>query len=84
MRCIHAAASSSAQDEFGKGTLTADGAGLLCAAVAELAGRPQPPRALVATHFQELLDPALLAPSPQARCDHAASVRSCGELPILR
>lgn len=53
-------------DEFGKGTLAADGVGLLCAALGELAGRrPAPPRALVSTHFTEALDPELLPRNPQ-------------------
>ena len=52
-------------DEFGKGTLSADGSALLCATAAELAGRPVPPRTLVCTHFMEALDPTLLPHTPQ-------------------
>lgn len=52
-------------DEFGKGTLAADGVGLLCAALGDLAARsPAAPRTLVATHFTEALDPELLPRSP--------------------
>lgn len=53
-------------DEFGKGTLAADGVGLLCASIAELAGRaPAAPRALISTHFTEVLDSELLPRAPQ-------------------
>ena len=40
-------------DEFGKGTLAADGVGLLCATLRELSGRPHPPRVVACTHFTE-------------------------------
>ncbi|GAX82061.1 hypothetical protein CEUSTIGMA_g9489.t1 [Chlamydomonas eustigma] len=48
-------------DEFGKGTLPCDGAGLLSAFVQHICDAPRrPPRALFSTHFQELLDPQVL------------------------
>lgn len=47
-------------DEFGKGTLAADGVGLLCGALSHLAARPVPPRVLLATHFTEVLNPQYL------------------------
>ena len=42
-------------DEFGKGTLTADGVGLLCATLSAFAERPDPPRVVACTHFSEVL-----------------------------
>lgn len=51
-------------DEFGKGTLSADGIGLLCGMLHSLSKRPKPPRMLLATHFSEVANPALLPPSP--------------------
>lgn len=39
-------------DEFGKGTLAADGVGLLCATLARLAALPTPPRTVLCTHFR--------------------------------
>ena len=41
-------------DEFGKGTLAADGVGLLCATLAHFAGLPHPPRLVLCTHFSEV------------------------------
>lgn len=83
-------------DEFGKGTLAADGVGLLCAALSELAGRaPAAPRALVSTHFTEALDPALLPRHPQiefftmcvrGRCcgkSAAEAARFCFSFPLV-
>jgi DNA mismatch repair ATPase MutS len=52
-------------DEFGKGTLTSDGVGLLAATLESLAAHPNPPQVLACTHFSELLQPSVLAPSPQ-------------------
>jgi len=52
-------------DEFGKGTLAADGVGLLCGSLSYLASgfgctsgneRTPPPRVLLATHFTEVLN----------------------------
>ena len=42
-------------DEFGKGTLTADGVGLLCATLSAFAERTDPPRVVACTHFSEVL-----------------------------
>ncbi len=39
-------------DEFGKGTLAADGVGLLCATLRHLAALPAPPRVVLCTHFR--------------------------------
>lgn len=39
-------------DEFGKGTLAADGVGLLCATLRHWAGLPAPPRVVLCTHFR--------------------------------
>jgi hypothetical protein len=48
-------------DEFGKGTLSSDGVGLLSACLQQFCRmRPQPPRVFTSTHFHELLDPAVL------------------------
>ena len=42
-------------DEFGKGTLTTDGIGLLAASLHEFAAAPVPPKLLACTHFSDLL-----------------------------
>lgn len=48
-------------DEFGKGTLAADGVGLLCATLSHFAScAPLPPRLLACTHFHEAFDEAYL------------------------
>lgn len=39
-------------DEFGKGTLAADGVGLLCATLRHLASLPAPPRVVLCTHYR--------------------------------
>jgi DNA mismatch repair protein MSH5 len=49
-------------DEFGKGTLTSDGVGLLSAVLQHYASLPCPPMVLACTHFAELLDPVVLPP----------------------
>lgn len=46
-------------DEFGKGTLSADGVGLLAALLQHYAVQPCPPLLLACTHFSELLDPGM-------------------------
>jgi DNA mismatch repair protein MSH5 len=53
-------------DEFGKGTLASDGVGLVCGAAAHLAaaGAAGCPRALLCTHFTEVLDPGYLPRNP--------------------
>jgi DNA mismatch repair protein MSH5 len=43
-------------DEFGKGTLCADGIGLLCAALRHLAAQRPPCKLIACTHFSEVLD----------------------------
>ena len=43
-------------DEFGKGTLTTDGVGLLVAALRQLATAAEPPKVVAVTHFSELLN----------------------------
>ena len=47
-------------DEFGKGTRSADGAGLLCGFVRALAEAEAGPRAFVTTHFAEVADETLV------------------------
>lgn len=47
-------------DEFGKGTLTADGIGLLAAALNAFATAPAPPKVVACTHFSEVLNAAYL------------------------
>ncbi|KAL6304396.1 DNA mismatch repair protein MutS [Sparassis latifolia] len=50
-------------DEFGKGTISADGAGLLCGVLKHLAQRGSGcPKVLAATHFHDIFTDALLAP----------------------
>ena len=48
-------------DEFGKGTLCADGVGLLCAALRHFAAQQQPCKLIACTHFSEVLDERYLA-----------------------
>lgn len=52
-------------DEFGKGTLTTDGVGLLAAILEHYVAQPCPPFVLACTHFHELLDGDILPPHPQ-------------------
>lgn len=47
-------------DEFGKGTLTYDGVGLLAASLQQFCSMAQPPRALACTHFHELFSPDIM------------------------
>lgn len=47
-------------DEFGKGTASSDGVGLLAALLQHYAQQPSPPLLLACTHFSELLDPGEL------------------------
>lgn len=47
-------------DEFGKGTLTADGVGLLAASLHHFASMPVPPKLLACTHFSDLLNQPIL------------------------
>jgi hypothetical protein len=46
-------------DEFGKGTLTSDGVGLLAGVLRHYAAQPSPPLLLACTHFSELLAPGV-------------------------
>lgn len=51
-------------DEFGKGTLSTDGAGLFCGVLRHLLDRgPDCPKVLAATHFHEVFTEHLLNPS---------------------
>ena len=50
-------------DEFGKGTATADGVGLLTGFLRFLARSPTPPIALVATHFTEFVRDESIVPT---------------------
>jgi len=52
-------------DEFGKGTLAADGVGLLAAILRHFCQRPEPPRLLACTHYHEIFDAAVLPRHPQ-------------------
>lgn len=52
-------------DEFGKGTLTSDGVGLLASILQHYTAQPVPPMLLACTHFVELLGPEVLPPHPQ-------------------
>ncbi|KAG0248875.1 MutS protein msh5 [Mortierella polycephala] len=49
-------------DEFGKGTIPTDGAGMFCGVIEDFARRPigERPKVLVTTHFHELLENNLL------------------------
>ncbi len=47
-------------DEFGKGTLTTDGVGLLAASLHHFASMPVPPKLLACTHFSDLLSQPIL------------------------
>lgn len=53
--CTHAR-SLCIVDEFGKGTLTTDGVGLLAATLQHFAAAPVPPKLLACTHFSDLLN----------------------------
>ena len=48
-------------DEFGKGTLCADGVGLLCAALRHFAAQQPSCKLIACTHFSEVLDEHYLA-----------------------
>ncbi|KAL3696346.1 hypothetical protein R1sor_010422 [Riccia sorocarpa] len=65
-------------DEFGKGTLTADGIGLLCATLHEFASRPSAPKVIASTHFSEVFDQTYLPQSPKIRF-HTMSVMDSTE-----
>ncbi|CAL5228160.1 g11240 [Coccomyxa viridis] len=52
-------------DEFGKGTLCADGVGLLCAALRHFAAQQPSCKLIACTHFSEVLDEHYLARHPQ-------------------
>ncbi|OAX42862.1 hypothetical protein K503DRAFT_274375 [Rhizopogon vinicolor AM-OR11-026] len=50
-------------DEFGKGTIPADGAGLFCGVIKHLLNRgPQCPKVLAATHFHDVFQKDMLDP----------------------
>lgn len=66
-------------DEFGKGTLTSDGVGLLAAILQHYAAQPVPPMLLACTHFVELLAPDILPTQPQLQyCTMHVLVSSAG------
>eukprot|EP00803_Ostreobium_quekettii_P009845 evm.model.scf_1831.1 EVM.evm.TU.scf_1831.1 scf_1831:95-8359(-) len=52
-------------DEFGKGTLTSDGVGLLCSILGTLSERSDPPKVIACTHFSEVMDESCLPRNPQ-------------------
>ena len=69
-------------DEFGKGTLCADGVGLLCAALRHFAAQQPSCKLIACTHFSEVLDEAYLA----RRCPAYVLCAGCMRLscrPIL-
>ncbi|MCJ1423467.1 hypothetical protein MMC29_001350 [Sticta canariensis] len=43
-------------DEFGKGTLSNDGVGLLCASLQQFVKRPHSPKVIACTHYSEVLN----------------------------
>jgi DNA mismatch repair protein MSH5 len=58
-------------DEFGKGTLPEDGAGLLCGALEHLLRRGDDcPKVLVATHFHEIFENGFLPVQPRLGFGH--------------
>ncbi|CAI5998196.1 unnamed protein product [Closterium sp. NIES-65] len=57
--------SNSAFPLIPKGTLVADGVGLLCSTLGFMAAQPIPPKLLVCTHFSEIMNQNLLNPSAQ-------------------
>ena len=61
-RILHAASDRSLLilDEFGKGTKTSDGIGLLAGFLRVVSEVPSPPRVFAATHFAEVADPTLV------------------------
>ncbi|OAP02709.1 MSH5 [Arabidopsis thaliana] len=54
-------------DEFGKGTLTEDGIGLLGGTISHFATRAEPPRVVVCTHLTELLNESCLPVSEKIK-----------------
>ncbi|KAL0961433.1 hypothetical protein HGRIS_006378 [Hohenbuehelia grisea] len=51
-------------DEFGKGTMSTDGAGLFCAVLQHLLDRgPECPKVLTATHFHDIFGSGMLDPT---------------------
>ena len=48
-------------DEFGKGTLAADGVGFFCSVLRHFSRMQPPPKVIAATHFSEVFDEAYLA-----------------------
>ncbi|KAK3219182.1 hypothetical protein Dsin_013152 [Dipteronia sinensis] len=54
-------------DEFGKGTLTEDGIGLLGGTINHFVACDDPPKVLVCTHLTELLDESCLPKSEKVR-----------------
>lgn len=71
-------------DEFGKGTLSADGVGLLCATLRHFASQPRCPKIILSTHFSEvrgLHSAAMMPASRQASSSCQQALHSAaGEL----
>ncbi|KAF2088890.1 hypothetical protein K490DRAFT_64102 [Saccharata proteae CBS 121410] len=58
-------------DEFGKGTETSDGAGLVCGVLEHLLSLgDERPKVLAATHFHEIFEHGLLPPRPAFKFGH--------------
>ncbi|XP_063944989.1 DNA mismatch repair protein MSH5 isoform X3 [Daucus carota subsp. sativus] len=60
-------------DEFGKGTLTEDGVGLLGGTINHFISMYDPPKVLVCTHLTEIFDEGCLLESDKVKC-HTMSV----------
>lgn len=60
-------------DEFGKGTLSSDGIGLLCAVLHQFSKGTPPPKVIACTHFSELFDEGCLSRylEPACPCESA-------------
>ena len=58
-------------DEFGKGTLTADGVGLLCATLRRFAEMAPAPKVVACTHFSEVMDATFLPRRIPTSCSSA-------------
>ena len=57
-------------DEFGKGTLAADGVGFFCSVLRQFSRMQPPPKVIAATHFSEVFNEAYLARQAlSALCD---------------
>lgn len=65
-------------DEFGKGTLAADGIGLLCAVLQHFARQQPPPKVVACTHFSEIFQQDYL-PRQALSSFFEAQVHQCSQ-----